>query len=364
MSYLPSQSSVSLVQQHAKRHARSKLNRSYAQILDKSRVIGATVRGASASRALKNEVPMYRHGRIQGDYFSRLVDSSPKPRVLRSAHHPVAIHLLKLANSAAYRKYRKLILLTSAKLIREYCDRHGTCSRIYTTSHDNPLLLEPKIRADKVLICSKKLLQKVAGLHSYEGGILAEVPYTPPSQHLGNAALVLCVAPSTSPEKNATASSLMRTAQALQWQAIWLLKHGAHDFLDPLSIRASQNCLDTMPYISGDVNEALVFANENRLLLCICGYDGDPLETDHIQRAMKQHHGIMLLVGKQPQELIDAAIKIDITIPSRRTRNTTTDEHGTETQHYKLDGFTKSCIFMYLVRKRLHYTAPRSPYFA
>lgn len=114
MSYLPSQSSVSLVQrliddikkkaeEHAKRHARSKLNRSYAQTLDKSRVIGTTVRGAAASRALKNEVPMYRHGRIQGDYFSRLVDSSPKPRILRSAHHPVAIHLLKLANSAAYR---------------------------------------------------------------------------------------------------------------------------------------------------------------------------------------------------------------------------------------------------------------------
>lgn len=56
-----------------------------------------------------------------------------------------------------------------------------------------------------------------------------------------------------------------------------------------------------MPYISGDVNEALDFANENRLLLCICGDDGDPLEADHIQQAMKQHHGIMLLVGKQPQ---------------------------------------------------------------
>lgn len=69
---------------------------------------------------------------------------------------------------------------------------------------------------------------------------MAEVPYPQPSTHLGNAVLVLCVASNGRREDNGRVASLMRTAQALQWQAIWLLKHGANDFLDPLSIRASQ----------------------------------------------------------------------------------------------------------------------------
>lgn len=37
------------------------------------------------------------------DYFTRLVNSSPKPLVLRSVHHPVANHLLKLSHSSNYR---------------------------------------------------------------------------------------------------------------------------------------------------------------------------------------------------------------------------------------------------------------------
>lgn len=37
------------------------------------------------------------------DFFTRLVNSSPKPPVLRSIHHPVVNHLLKLSYSSNYR---------------------------------------------------------------------------------------------------------------------------------------------------------------------------------------------------------------------------------------------------------------------
>ncbi|ORM40715.1 Protein phosphatase 1 regulatory subunit 7 [Babesia sp. Xinjiang] len=290
--------------EHAGRHARAKLRDGRLPLARRPPAQATTSSPRQTAFHIANQAIVRRNSGTIGDYFTRLVNSSPKPRVLKSIHHPVAIHLYKLAHSASYRKYRRLILLTSPKLIREHCERHGSCSRIYTTSHENPLLMEPRIRADRVLVCSEKLLQKIADLHSYKNGIIAEVPYPQPSQHLGNAALVLCVAPGSSASSdNVPAATLVRTAHALQWQAVWLLRHGEHDLLDPRAIRASQNCLDTIPYITGDARAALVFANEKGLLVCICSDGGYALESDYAQQAIQRHRGMMLLVGKQPKVL-------------------------------------------------------------
>ncbi|GFE54613.1 phosphatase regulator subunit [Babesia ovis] len=362
--------------EHAGRHARAKLRDDRQLALRRPSAQPTAAQAQRTAFHIASQARGEGQNRALGDYFTRLVNSSPKPRVLRSIHHPVAIHLYKLAHSASYRKYRRLVMLTSPKLIREHCERHGACSRIYTTSHENPVLMEPGIRADKVLVCSDKLLQKVANLHSYKGGIVAEVPYPQPSQHLGNAVLVLCVAPGGSAtDDNVTAATLVRSAHALQWQAVWMLRHGEHDLLDPRSIRASQNCLDTMPYITGDAREAIAFAKENDLLICLCAEGGYDLESENAQQIVKRHRGMMLLVGKQPkvtplgtrlitlQELVEAATKLDIKVPNPRQRNCT-HTNQSDGQYYTLDGSVKSCILMYLVRKQLHFTTPRSPYLA
>ncbi|CDR95146.1 hypothetical protein, conserved [Babesia bigemina] len=373
MSYIPSQAAHSVVQriiddikknavEIAGRHARAKLRSSYVERSPGARATAVTPRLQQTAARRQCPVPGRSTHVSAGDYFTRLVNSSPKPRVLRSAAHPVAIHLLKLAHSAAYRKYRKLVLLSSPKLIREYCERHGACSRLYTTSFDNPLLMEPQIRGNKVLTCSEKLLRKIASVHSYNNGLLAEVPYPPPSQHLGNATLVLCVGASARAAERDTAATLMRTAHALQWQAVWLLQHGEHDFLDPRAIRASQNCLDTMPYITGDAREAVNFAKENGLLMCVCADGGIAIGSENAQQILKRHRGMMLLVGKQPRELIESATKLDVMLSNPRGHVVASE--CAAPRQYALDGSTKSCILMYLVRKQLHFTAPRSPYLA
>lgn len=114
MSFLPSQNSHTLVQrliddikkraeEHAKRYARPKIRGSYAQSMIPSRVAVLPSRSPHSLWKARNEQHSSKNGMLQGDYFTRLVDSSPKPRILRSAHHPVAIHLLKLTHSASYR---------------------------------------------------------------------------------------------------------------------------------------------------------------------------------------------------------------------------------------------------------------------
>eukprot|EP00371_Babesia_bovis_P001179 XP_001609826.1 hypothetical protein [Babesia bovis T2Bo] len=308
MAFTPSQAAHSAVQrvldsikkqaeERALRHSRAKLKGDSTALSSRS-----YVRKSNNGISPKVVYNVQQRARSTGDYFTRLVNSSPKPRVLRSANHPVAIHLYKLAHSAAYRKYRKLVLLTSTKLIREYCERHGACSRIYTTSYENPVLLEPSVRAERVIVCSDKLLQKVADLHSYKGGVVAEVPYPQPAQHLGQAALVLCVAPKCNAARdNGATATLVRTAHALQWQALWMLKHGEHDLLNPRDIRASQNCLDTMPYVVGTAQEAIKFAKDNDLLISICCDGGFNLNSDRAQNIIKQHRGMLLLIGKQPK---------------------------------------------------------------
>ncbi|GIX64499.1 protein phosphatase 1, regulatory (inhibitor) subunit 7, putative [Babesia caballi] len=89
--------------ERAGRYARARLGCDRLQAGRESRGSGGPVKARQATFRPVTQPPGPRHGAAAVDYFTRLVNSSPKPLVLRSAHHPVALHLLKLANSASYR---------------------------------------------------------------------------------------------------------------------------------------------------------------------------------------------------------------------------------------------------------------------
>lgn len=99
---------------------------------------------------------------------------------------------------------------------------------------------------------------------------------------------------------NSSLGTIMRSAQGLQWQSIWILKNGDIDLLDPLSIRASQNCLSTMPYSRGTIEETLEFANKNNLFMCKCTNNGIDVQSVEMQEKLKSYDGVMLLVGNIP----------------------------------------------------------------
>ncbi|EAN31642.1 SpoU rRNA Methylase family protein [Theileria parva strain Muguga] len=308
------------------------------------------------------------------DFFTRLVNSSPKPPVLRSIHHPVVNHLLKLSYSSNYRSYRGLVLLSSLKLIKEYCSRNGPCNRIYTTSHSNKLLSDPDVKFDKVLLVSKKVLQKVGNLKSYDKGLLAEVPYPKPSPTLGIPKLVLCLCPSTKKTNRTTESdlgTLIRSAQALQWQAVWVLQNGNIDLLDPLTIRSSHYSLSTIPYSRGTIDETLEFAKKNDLLLCHCCKDGIKVDSETFSQKISSHKGIMLMAGNLPYELFSKSTKLSVIPRTGFSEDGNSVIVGSDVgfvgsisagRKYTLDDQVQTAVSMYLIKKMFFNNLPSSPF--
>ncbi|XP_952960.1 uncharacterized protein TA07660 [Theileria annulata] len=330
------------------------------------------------------------------DFFTRLVNSSPKPPVLRSIHHPVVNHLLKLSYSSNYRSYRGLVLLSSLKLIKEYCARNGPCNRIYTTSHSNNLLSDPDVKSDKVLLVSKKVLQKVGNLKSYDKGLLAEVPYPKPSSILGIPKLVLCLCPSTKKTNrtpDADLGTLIRSAQALQWQAVWVLKNGDIDLLDPLTIRSSHvylvfivlYSLSTIPYSRGTIHETLEFAKKNDLLLCHSSKDGLDIDSEPVSEKISSHKGVMLMSGNLPYvtyqlpaiqliylilELFSKSTKLSVMPRSVSSEDSNSVIVGPEAgqnsfsegRKYTLDDQVQTAVSMYLIKKMFFNDVPSSPF--
>ncbi|BAM42241.1 uncharacterized protein TOT_040000611 [Theileria orientalis strain Shintoku] len=327
------------------------------------------------------------------DYFTRLVNSSPKPLVLRSVHHPVTNHLLKLSQSSNYRhvhihrcihmrSYRGLVLLSSLKLIKEYCSRNGPCHRIYTTSHSNKLLSDPGVKFDKVLIVSKKLLQKIGNLYSYKNGLVAEVPLPEPSSSLGVPRLVLAVCPSNKAKSRISGANLgtiIRSAQALEWQGVYVLKNDQIDLFDPLTIRSSQYSLSTLPYLKGTVSEIIEFIKSNNLLACHCANDGISVESDEFSDKLRSHCGLMLIIGHIPHELYTLSNKISVksthlspSIDNGNSVGNSTDFSlsgdsisepiGACSVKYSLDDQVQTGIAMYLIKKLYFKHVSASPF--
>ncbi|UKJ89580.2 hypothetical protein MACJ_002831 [Theileria orientalis] len=302
------------------------------------------------------------------DYFTRLVNSSSKPLVLRSVHHPVSNHLLKLSQSSNYR--------------HEYCSRNGPCHRIYTTSHSNKLLSDPEVKFDKVLIVSKKLIQKIGNLYSYNNGLVAEVPFPEPSSSLGLPRLILAVCPSNKMKSRingANLGTIIRSAQGLEWQGVYVLKNDQIDLFDPLTIRSSQFSLSALPYLKGTVNEMMEFIKSNNLLACHCGNDGISVESEEFSQKLKSHNGLMLIIGHIPRELYTLSNKISVksaqSPPSMGYGNSAGGEtdigassdsisghSGACRIKYSLDDQVQTGIAMYLIKKLYFKQTSASPF--
>ncbi|KAK2198256.1 hypothetical protein BdWA1_001265 [Babesia duncani] len=208
------------------------------------------------------------------DIFTRLWQASPKPKLLSSRRHPVALHLAKLSYSASYRKWTGLMLLTGEKLIREHCQRHGPCLRIYTTTHTNELLHDPGITFHKVVAANRRILELVGSLRCFKNGLVAEVPIAKQTEIQG-LKFVVCIG--TKQGSSERLGTVLRTAQAFGWDGVWILENGAIDLLDPRTIRASQVrsrlSLVQHPELLGNTT---IQSGQSRRCHCLCRSTGTP----------------------------------------------------------------------------------------
>ncbi|KAL8429574.1 hypothetical protein ACSSS7_006504 [Eimeria intestinalis] len=228
---------------------------------------------------------------------AQLKDGSRSKDVKRLGD-PLVKHLLRVAGNPSYRDTRQSIIVTGKTLICELMSRFP-CKRLAVRRQGLAALqsffgkrkpsspacrMEASVLVDKTANqhdqqlrksslldtaspltldvethhVSNRILRKVAGLHSYDDGCIAEMRMPEPSTDLGKIRLLLCLGhlpaafePPVSTGTSGAAScasgsiecgavgTLLRTAAALQWQGAWILP-SCPDVFSPLAIRASQ----------------------------------------------------------------------------------------------------------------------------
>ncbi|CAJ1418744.1 unnamed protein product [Effrenium voratum] len=105
--------------------------------------------------------------------------------------------------------------------------------------------------------------------------------------------------------------TLLRTALAFQWQAVFFLKYCADPF-DSRCIRASQGALFDMPYYKGDLEDLQKLCRQKRLTLAVPHPEGTDL------RHYEPSQGLALLVREEyatPWAAPRDALKIKVPNP-------------------------------------------------
>ncbi|SIO73799.1 conserved Plasmodium protein, unknown function [Babesia microti strain RI] len=211
-----------------------------------------------------------------------------KGQIVTSKTHPIAKHLLKLANSPSYRRNKNSTLLTSKKLVSDYCSLGRDLLKVYTHSLNS---LPKGIHFAQLLLVSKHILKAASGVKSFDGGIVAEVPLPKVSKFdgpvVGRRILAIPCFNGHGKRVQHHFGTLVRTALSMRWDGVWLVGDGNPDFLDPLTIRISQASLYHMPFRYGSLGELFEFAKNNSFAVCTTTYDNI---TDDLHSSGHESH--------------------------------------------------------------------------
>ncbi|CBZ52397.1 conserved hypothetical protein [Neospora caninum Liverpool] len=287
----------------------------------------------------------------------RLQASGPRPNEIRRLKDVLVTHLLSVAGNPSYRTSRQSVLVSGSSLVNEL-RKSFQCKRLlisrqskrankdvsaHLAEGDNPFCPAmtdegggvsaasdrahvPADRGVETHFVTDRILRKVAGLHSYDGGCVAEMRHPAPAASFGDVRLLLCLGrppnsfceadigcgPSTSFEgdrdnlERATLGMLgtiLRSAAALQWQGVWLLPQ-CPDVFNPLGIRASQGALFWLPYRRGSWDEFVKFTTEQNLLICVPHEAGIDVQSSKVSRS--SYKGICLLIDDSAFQAADA----------------------------------------------------------
>ncbi|PFH34579.1 hypothetical protein BESB_066120 [Besnoitia besnoiti] len=297
----------------------------------------------------------------------RIQASGRRPSEIRRLQDVLVTHLLSVAGNPSYRLSRQSVIVSGVSLINEL-RKSFHCKRLIVSRHskrpkpeecadaaEKSDLLKAGASGGRCLgrlssdentvqitancsaethFASDRIVRKLSGLHSYDGGCVAEMRYPPPAATFGDVKLLLCLGrpPSSfyensvaggaakGPEEECgndqqsalgTVGTILRSAAALQWQGVWLLPH-CPDIFSPLGIRASQGALFWLPYRKGTWDEFLNFAAEQQLLICVPHRSGIDVHSGELLR--QGYKGICLLID-------DTAFQAAECVVQQRSRN-------------------------------------------
>ncbi|MDF2577350.1 MAG: putative rRNA methylase, SpoU family [Chlamydiales bacterium] len=184
---------------------------------------------------------------------------------ITSLQHNLVKHSVKLRENRAYRHEQRTLILYGNKLIKEVC-KVCPAKRIWVS---NQAQVDYYIRlAQEIILTSEEVIKKMAGVISAKE-VAAEVPL--PQLTLPNELKYLLVLDGLSDPGNI--GTLIRTALALGWDAIYLIGNSVDPFNDK-AIRAAKGATFHIPLLSGSHKELLQLVENHQLTLLAADSNG------------------------------------------------------------------------------------------
>jgi len=174
--------------------------------------------------------------------------------------------LVRLATERAFRHNRKRCVVAGTKLIRDLGQRYPFYDLLYSKDHED---LSRGIRAEAKYLAEPQCLRRIAQVREFDG-LVGTLDLPESREDLADIRLLLCLDYIEDPGLLGT---LLRTAVAFQWQAVYLLPNTADPF-DPLCIRASQGALFEIPHRRGSMATLQKLCKARRLPLCVSHSEG------------------------------------------------------------------------------------------
>lgn len=191
-------------------------------------------------------------------------------QILRQ-HHPLVQELIMLARRKEHRLSRKRCVVTGNKLVRDLGKRYHYHDLLSTKENDPAF---EGLNAATRHMADERSLKKVSCLTSFNG-LVGTLDLPAPSKDVADLRLLLCL---DYVEDPGLLGTLLRTAVAFQWQAVFFLPRCADPF-DPQCIRASQGALFEIPHFFGNMGELQKLCNQKRLPLHVSHSEGVDLDS-------------------------------------------------------------------------------------
>jgi TrmH family RNA methyltransferase len=183
-------------------------------------------------------------------------------REISSLQHPLIKHLVKLREKKEYRYECKRVLISGKKLIHELSGKEKFPTLLVEEGNQSPL------KADEIFYVSKEILKKVTGVQSPEP-FAAEIDM-PLSQDLSFANYLLVLDGISDPGNLGT---LVRTAKALGWDGVFLMK-SCTDLFNEKAVRAAKGATFSLPFQIGSWEELHALLQKRKMTLLAADASG------------------------------------------------------------------------------------------
>lgn len=215
-------------------------------------------------------------------------------KVLTSLQHPLVKHLVHLRQNRDYREDHGTVFIEGLKMVSEVATESPLKVLVITEGHSVP----PGVSADEIVVVTEAIMHKISGVQSPEG-LVAEVEM--PSSATFKKVKRLLVCDGINDPGNL--GTLIRTALALDWEAVFLLENSCDPFNEK-ALRAAKGATFRLPLGRGNWKDLQNIIKANRLVPLAGDMAGDSAEN------FAHPKGLALVLSNEAQGISPEALNL------------------------------------------------------